>query len=675
MNNAYRQVLSIAAVFIVSSCAQPVELPYTDSFDDDLQGNWVQVDETNLNSTWTLADGQYQQLADMGFVASHGAFDATYHLGTFSMLEDALHLSDYQVEVDVTLRSDFGDECGLMWRVQNADNYHRLVINYRDGMTLLQSKIQGTWHTLARNTRAVTPGQRTRLTVISEGDLMSISQDQQHQFSATDNRLQAGTIALYSRGACAFDNLSIIPAALTPTIRITNLTAFDVTSETTFTAHGVYRNVAANQDVTVRVSSESQTCNTTRATLGSFSAECRLVAGKHTLTAEVVQGNEPIAESQLRDVQVGGMRIGTVGDSITFGRGDNYQSDGVSRSGRRISFGGYQSNLEDYLAAAQPPLNTIIFSAGIAGDQTPWIAQRMASYVEQHPNLDHVLVMAGTNDAINGRSSGLNCADAACTDTYAEALANLLHPLTALDHTIWLAKPPPIWGPTKLIRDANPAQLPENHRIREYAEVIDDQFSSYRAGPDFYDYFIGERDRSFLFADSYHPNGLGYALFAALWRNTLVGDTALPYIVEQITVRVDGQPVVPSYYQQTFLEAGDTYTVDEAHTLIAVPDSLRHARWILPANQHKHAVDNDYLTVDLGASPVDVYVAFPQGSRPSWLAGWHDVGQALRTTNPDASHLRLYQQTGLLGTVAFGGAEGAPSNYLVAVLPPPTPLP
>jgi hypothetical protein len=177
-----------------------------------------------------------------------------------------------------------------------------------------------------------------------------------------------------------------------------------------------------------------------------------------------------------------------------------------------------------------------------------------------------------------------------------------------------------------------------------------------------------------LFADTLHPNGLGYRVMSSLWHNALNPTTqvALPFVLNGLVLATGKQP------QQNLLEVGNRLYIDETFTLsnIPIPALLEKGRWIMTSNapDDRNSTSAEYLAFTLDRD-ADVVVAYDAGASilPGWLTDFQDTGQTVTTTNSNASGLRLYRKLYGAGGVSLGGnlnsgAVGAKANYVVIVV-------
>jgi hypothetical protein len=200
-------------------------------------------------------------------------------------------------------------------------------------------------------------------------------------------------------------------------------------------------------------------------------------------------------------------------------------------------------------------------------------------------------------------------------------------------------------------------------------------------GPDLFSCFLTPTSNRFsLFEDSLHPNSLGHAMIAGLWRDVILdGPVTLPmdpcpapiYILEDLDPYVHG-------HKQNLLEVGDGYYTDEVYTLQNIPEELEGGVWVSMANADNANTDPDFLSFDAGVSPVTVYIAYdPAGNPPT--SSTHAFSPATLTgtldvSDPAVGTMAIVVASGVSGAVTIGGTRsgGGPEprqGYLVIVVP------
>ncbi len=642
------------------------QLPIGENFSDGDISGWSITDETSIASQWTVVDGEMQQTATLGSTPITGGLDGIYHNGSFAFLEKTTGLQDYRFSADIRLLSEIGEECGLMWRYRNSENYLRLSFSFRDGFALLQAKANGAWETLAMNGRGVPTGTTTSISIETIGAIFQIDLDGQKFFSGHMAELDSGGIALYARRACAFDNVMITTPTRSPSIAISGRPGYSVEA-------GLEMSVAATvfnepRDAGVDFDLNGSPCSPAVQTEpGYYSATCiAFQPGVYALSVDLKDSGISVDSDERDAVGAGGRNIATAGDSITNGSTDLYQTDNLSLGGWRIARWGYQSNLIDLVNENDPSVPHIVFNAGVPGDRVAGMRSRIGGVLEQHAAAEEVLVLIGTNDALAGTGSA----------SYRQELQTIVNAINAAEKTPWVATVPPVFGDgAGLFADPENAQI--NTLVKAYNGIIQNgQLSGHQPGPDLYDFFLYQENRVYLFADTIHPNALGHMLLAHLWRNSLTGLTDLPVFASNIKVRLTAGdfPQTPLRYKQNLLESGDGLYIDSQALLVNVPPSLSGGRWIVSANGDRNRSNSDYLSFYIGATPVTLFIGYDDsaGSEPAWLqTDFVKTNEVITVSG--SSDLRLYRKNSVTGTVVLGGANaeitGAQSNYAVIIVP------
>jgi lysophospholipase L1-like esterase len=216
-----------------------------------------------------------------------------------------------------------------------------------------------------------------------------------------------------------------------------------------------------------------------------------------------------------------------IGDSITYGTGDDIATDNMSNDGRNNSAGGgYTPILNNLLTAAKGYPHTV-FNEGVPGDKSLDGVNAIDAVLEKHPNAKFFLVQYGTNDSHNLRvpsGAGLSPDNSGYAGTFKDNMQQILDAIIASGKTPILAKLPITFGSSSRSEPfSDPDSAERNLLIQEYNQVIGELISANglpTTTPDFYSYF---RANPSLMADNLHPDGLGYQGMAELWSNTLTG--------------------------------------------------------------------------------------------------------------------------------------------------------
>ena len=677
-------------------------LPISENFDDGAAQGWVVVDNSGYSSDWRVmaeASGNqaYYQFNEVG---GKFAFDGSYHLGTYSYLSTASGLADFRLRVEITSLSAEGQDVGVLFRYQGSGAYYRLSFNAAYGFTRLEKKVNGTFTTLARDSRGHLPKQTMVIVIEAKGPLIQVFRDGDPIMAVRDTSLTSGTVGLYARGAARFDNLTVVANATNPLVAIEAPLAYSLypNGPRNLSASAIALNAPSGASVAFQL--DGQLCGaTSQPQAGRFVATCaNAQPGEHVL--EAILRNAQLVELH-RDtnsaVGVGLEAVGSnhylaLGDSITNGVGDNFAADNRSADGRSIGIRGWPSVLGELLTATAGYPN-LVANEGTPGDRSDQVLiERLPSILERNPLPNKALILIGTNDSNNSIAlpSGAGCnyeQPGGCDNTFKGYLLDIISDLPSGVEAI-VSLLPPAFGEgastSPILDPLNNVQ--RTQRIHTYNQVIEHEVvtrSGVRLGADLFSCFLREADgqgpainRFSLFKDNLHANGLGQRVFAKLLHDALNGGFVQPgawcpapiYILEDLA---------PYTYKQNLLEVGDTYYVDAAFTLTQIPAALTDAIWVMTANAHRTKTGSNALSVKLGSTPVTVYVAYDANAiAPGWLAtqGFTATSMQLQAIGGAVTSYRIYQannRSGVLtlpGNRANGGTGGA--NYLVAVSGP-----
>jgi len=265
-----------------------------------------------------------------------------------------------------------------------------------------------------------------------------------------------------------------------------------------------------------------------------------LSLSEHTIDAWVIDAYGTLIDGEYTHDSVSKVGIGNyyvaIGDSITYGYGDDDHSDDFSLDGRNRG-GGFEPILNDLLTTRTGIPHTII-NEGVGGTRSVDGRNSIATILAKHPEASHFLVLYGTNDSDHWYSipsgKGLQPGDPGYPGSFKYNLQQIINAINNAGKKVFLAKVPIALG--EEIGGApypNPDLEPRNLLIREYNEVIDELVSDPSnkitgTPPDLYNYFnyynpqTGRHNYENEYADILHPNGLGYRSMANLWFERLV---------------------------------------------------------------------------------------------------------------------------------------------------------
>jgi lysophospholipase L1-like esterase len=666
------------------------ELPLSDDFSDGNYDGWTIVDDsTQFPSSWSASS---TAMVQSQWTNSSGK-DVTesYHRGSFARLTSSNGLTDYRLSVDVTPASGSADDIGVMFRYTDNNNYYRVSLNSLNGFARLESNLNGTFFTLARNFRGYRPGESLNIVIEADGPLIQVSVNGDPLFSARDTDHPNGGIALYSRDNSEFDNVNITANDASPEIVIRSPVAHSVLPNGPLSVDvtAIARNVPSpNGSVRVQYSTGGAPilCNVAaEGPAGVFTAQCPgMPANEYAIEALLLDNgvevdrdtNESVA---IGSVATGGNRYDALGNSITRGVGDNFGADNLALLDQRtIGVSGWPALLGDLLTTAEGAAN-LVGNEGIPGDRADDLRfTRLASILERNPDSNRALVTIGTNDS---NSFGTTTPSALVSH-----IQNIINELQGAGRErVYVALLPPAWGDdltTPFVNPLDPAST-RNQVIINYNTAILSLVpqSGVLLGPDLFSCFLTPSVNRFsLFKDNLHPNALGHAFIAGLWRDAIVNGPVAPpmnpcpapiYILESIDPYVHG-------HKQNYLEAGDPYYTDASFTLTSVPSELANGIFVSQANADNNNGDASFLSFDAGAVPVTVYIAYdPAGTPPaSSTDSFAPVALSsnLTVSDPAIGAFSIVRATGVTGPVIIGGTQSGPGSasqqsYLVIVVP------
>jgi lysophospholipase L1-like esterase len=630
---------------------------FSDDFEDGNADNWESEDDSGIFAGWTVISREYQQ---QNLVETKpGGYEDSYHLGTYSYPDIGSNWDNYRFSVELTPLKDFnlpednqnGNDVGIMFRYQDAGTYYRLSMSSRYGFTRFEKRFNGTFSTLAVDSVGYYDGETLYITIEVNGSVIQVYVNDDPLFSVSDpDPITSGTIALYCQDKAKFDNVLVTENSLSPSVIISEPVACSIATTDTdsLDVSAIATNVPEGGWVEF-VLDDTETIVSDFSNDSHFAQFTNVLQGEHKLAVVLRDGRgSELAKDTNEKIGVMGDYYVAVGDSLTNGFRDNYAADNTSLDGRIIAMQGFEANLNNLLTTTVS-VPHIVFNEGIggekSGDMIDTLDGRIYSILERHPCSNKALILLGINDSNNGD----NPVDTVDYQNNMQALVDAVH--NAGKEEAWVAFVPPYFN-----ADGTP-NTDRNEIIREYNSAILD-LSGIELGPDFYTYF---ENRSSLFADSAHPNGLGYAVMAYLWNNSLTGNSTFPFIVESLD---------PLEYKQNLLEEGDKYYIDENYALTDIPAELESGLCIMTANADGISTDSDFLSFNIDRN-VSVYVAYDGNASmlPDWLSTFADTGLQVGTTN---GSLNLYSRDYASGLISLGGnmAGGGtgPSNYIVIVV-------
>ncbi len=506
--------LSMSETVMITVQASGITL-FSDDFSDGNANGWVVVKDSSRNPDWKVTNGRYQQNnGASGFVQS-------FHVGTYAYYANGFDFTDYELNAKI---SPLGTgSVGVMFRYKDKGNYYRFSMSETHGFSRLERKVNGDFKTLSFNGIGPDFGKTHTVTIEVQGPRILVYLDGEPLFGTVDTNLSTGTIALYTQGDVAFDDIIIASLDSIPKLVISQPSAYFVETTGTLDIAAVASGVPSKGGVQFIVDNGRSFIDSTPPYSGSFS---NLLVGDHTIDAVIVDDSglplaSPLAQDTNATVGLRGKYLVAMGDSITNGVGDDVAADDASQDQRNISRG-FTPILNDLLTAHLGRPITV-FNEGIggttAGNGIVSGASRINSTKEQHNQSQVWLIMFGTNDS--GRpvpsGKGLLPGDGGYSGSFKDSMQRIISSLKQSDKIPVLAKVPFILN----------ASATRDRLVRDYNAVIDELVAANNIPvnpPDFYTYF---KQHPNLMADNLHPNGSGYQAMANLWSDALIGSGIL----------------------------------------------------------------------------------------------------------------------------------------------------
>ncbi|MGB5405283.1 MAG: GDSL-type esterase/lipase family protein [Thiogranum sp.] len=526
---------------------------FVDDFSDADAAGWIPVDNCPFSSpVWSVQANVLMQTDNcFGFSSDRIAL-GTYQLSGITLPGD--------IDIQVRLRSEdplldpvasndgsslqFGS-IGMLFGYQDANNYYRFELNARNGHRKLWRVQGGIFTELATSPQSYVGDQWMQLRIIHQNGVILISINGTQVMAADDATYSSGKVAFFcaANASCSFDRIAVLTAPDDP---MPGLNLLDSNSPPH--ASGEYF-VTATDSLDVRgmmtittgvggmefVLDEGSAGEISQTDLSSpyssqFSA---LVPGEHSITTflldtSAVRLTSGTATVSMPQVGTGGIHLVAMGDSITFGLGDDIAADDVSIDTRNTG-GGYAPVLNDYLSAYNGGKPVTVINEGQSGELTSEGAGRIGAVLARTPAAQAYLIGYGTNDSggsmplLSGIS--LNPGDADYAGSYKDYLQQIIDaavpfPPMGAGKLVFFAKIPPY------LRDGI-----RNARVQGYNLVIDELVAQLKTDypsryltytpPDFHSHFT--TNQAELASDRLHPNGTGYQSMGRLWCEALNG--------------------------------------------------------------------------------------------------------------------------------------------------------
>lgn len=685
---------------VVITVDPTLALPFSDNFNDGNFDGWTVVDDSVTNApTWDASSNR--MVNNNPTHNNFGDLDETHHRGTYAYLTDSVNLTNYRYEVDITQRTSSLEDLGVMFRYTDNDHYYRFSMNASKGFARLESKAgvdmggDPIWRTLRHDHRGYEPGSPVNVVVEVDGPLIQVFVNGDDLFAVYDTDHVGGGVALYARDGIRFDNVAIDVNDSDPEIVIAEPVANTVAPRgpRDIEIVAIARNIPAGGGVTLEFTGEAACGAVAETNPGEFRATCtnRAVGNHEILAAITDNGGGIVNRDRNVDFYIGmvgfGDRYEAIGDSLTLGLRDNFARDNLNLTDRKtISASGWSGPLSDMLTTSQGAPN-LVANEGISGDRASEIRiQRLASMMERNrrPVSNRTLLMLGTNDAvINGGSTPAQ---------YENNMTQIINTvLGAGRDTVYVAIIPPVFANNSNnppytdpldFDPMSPTYAERNANIDGFNQVVINTLApmaNVELGPDLFSCFLSPTvNRYSLFEDALHMNGLGYAFVAGLWHDVIQNGPPTPGAACPSPIFIlEGLDPYTHELKQNLLEEDDPYYRDEAFVLTNVPPELADGVWVSQNNADRTNTDASFMSFDVGANPVTVYIAYDNAGGPptSSLAFVASaLSENLTVDDPAVQTFTVVESAGVTGVVTIGGTDsdltGTPRQaYVVIVVP------
>ncbi|HEX4955195.1 MAG TPA: hypothetical protein VF017_17535 [Thermoanaerobaculia bacterium] len=201
-------------------CAAPPAASTTllveDFADGDFAG-WTitSLGPTNAPAAWAVTGGELAQTSNI--------YGDPLLRGTFAAWAAGSSWTDYRF--GLRIRSSDDDTLGVMFRVQDANNFYRFDMDKQQSRRRLLKVVGGSQTILAQDTVAYRQNDTMWVEVSAVGDQLTVEVDGWPVFSATDGSLASGTIALATNANAGsyFDHVVVErPPATAPAVLATD---------------------------------------------------------------------------------------------------------------------------------------------------------------------------------------------------------------------------------------------------------------------------------------------------------------------------------------------------------------------------------------------------------------------------------------------------------------------
>lgn len=184
-------------------------LLHSNTFDDiNNLINWTIIDEGSLvsPSQWSVINGALNQTSNIRNPSSTGIPDLK---GSYIVFDGGNSWTDYRTTYTTSSSDD--DDFGIMFRVQDTNNYYRFSWNSTQGYRRLVKNINGVFTTIFEDNVPYIENQVYSIETLANNSNIEIRVNGSLIFSGVDSDIISGSIAFYTwaNSGASFDNVIV----------------------------------------------------------------------------------------------------------------------------------------------------------------------------------------------------------------------------------------------------------------------------------------------------------------------------------------------------------------------------------------------------------------------------------------------------------------------------------
>jgi hypothetical protein len=169
----------------------------SENFSSGSLAGWTVHDEGTVTapSKWRIANNS--RLFQNSNIQDGGGTTDLARLGTYLSYDDGLGWTDYRLKLSMLTTAD-DDVMGVMFRLQNADNYYRFTWDTQRKQRRLVKKSNGVFTLLAADSVPYVSYQTYQVEIVAQGGQLEVWVDGTRIFRVTDSDHDHGTFAFHT---------------------------------------------------------------------------------------------------------------------------------------------------------------------------------------------------------------------------------------------------------------------------------------------------------------------------------------------------------------------------------------------------------------------------------------------------------------------------------------------